>query len=124
MLLVELLLVPKEAVPWSRLMPALLRECLSRHVRWVLRDAGDWFGRVAREDLGGASDDTYRRMQVHFEKAGTGLRTVLLACWFSNELARPATAAGAARELAATTSCLVGTCTHTHLWPRAAPSSN
>lgn len=107
-LLVQLLLVPKEAVPWSELAPPLLRELLARQVRWAART---W---AATGNLQPGPEFTYCRphgertvaadrwrLQGHFKAAEISLHTMMLQAWFGNALARPATLAGRHQELSA-----------------------
>jgi ubiquitin-protein ligase len=102
-LLVQLLLVPKEAVPWSQLAPVLVRELLARQVMWAIRDVGDDFGRphTERSSSRGDSRDDIWRLDNHFGAGAVGLRNVMLQAWFANGLARPATLAGCTQQLAA-----------------------
>jgi hypothetical protein len=79
LLLVEYLLVAKEDAPWSRFGPALLRECLARHVMWAVRSNRD-FGLVGREQASrqGDSRDDFCRLKGHFEAAEVSLRLLTL----------------------------------------------
>jgi hypothetical protein len=128
-LLVQLLLVPKEAVPWSKLAPVLLRELLARQVRWIIREAGApkpgtrrrWgrskksasisispeglaFGRVHLEltnGTDGGSTHDLKRLKDHLRYGAVGLRNLMLQVWFANALARPSRQATLQQDLAA-----------------------
>ena len=92
-LLIKLLLVPCDEVPWEQFAPALLRELLARQVLWAQRD----HGRKFTDDLLDAPDHC---MAWHFSAARTSLRTVALEVWFANALARPTHTASLQQELA------------------------
>lgn len=87
-LLVKLLLVPSDIVPWSTFAPVFIRELLARQVLWLSRKFGDVF--VRPWDMQGGPDADKRRLSATFECAITGLRVVALQAWFANALARPA----------------------------------
>lgn len=84
-LLIELLLVPCDEVPWAQFAPAFLRELLARQVLWAQRE----HGRAFTDDL---LDAPEHRLAQHFSAARTSLRVVALEVWFANALARPAQA--------------------------------
>uniref|UniRef100_A0A7R9Z5X6 UBC core domain-containing protein n=1 Tax=Chlamydomonas euryale TaxID=1486919 RepID=A0A7R9Z5X6_9CHLO len=101
LLLVELLLVPQSEAQWERVAPALLQEVLARQVRWIIKDKGEWFGRVGEEvpGLEGESKHDAKRLTTHFKGAAVSLRLCMLQAWFSNTLGRPSCSHTATVEL-------------------------
>ncbi|KAF5831300.1 hypothetical protein DUNSADRAFT_13329 [Dunaliella salina] len=102
MLLILLLLVPRDSVQWSDLGPVFVRELLARHIRWsaqtlhnsrsplfpggarVPRSKGEYF-----VCFDAAKDDGNARLQNHLQTSITSLRIVSLSVWFGNALVRP-----------------------------------
>jgi ubiquitin-protein ligase len=93
MLLIKLMLVPKDVVPWATFAPLFLRELLSRHVRYAAQGTRDF------ADLGRQDESDARRLKEHFDSAVMSLRIISTEVWFANALARPKTAATAPEEL-------------------------
>ena len=99
-LLVELLLVPKDEMPWERFAPVFLREFLSRQVMWAIRGSGgdarnsgnSWIANVdfeSADDLAVAK----RRTDEMLKHGKVGLRLVCMQAIFGTRAARPATSA-------------------------------
>lgn len=114
MLLILLLLVPRDSVRWSDLGPVFVRELLSRHIRWsaqtlhnstfplfsggarVPRSKGECF-----VSFDAAKDDGNARLQNHLQTSITSLRIVSLSVWFGNALVRPSSKETMVTDLAA-----------------------
>lgn len=95
-LLVKLLLVPADTVPWGTFAPPFMRELLARQVLWLQRERGERF--VRPWDLPAGPQADADRMAGTFQTCTTGLRVVALQAWFANALGRPSQAGRAAAE--------------------------
>lgn len=99
MLLVKLLLVPADAVPWAAFAPLYVRELLARQVLWLQRELGSSFTSLAAAASARQTDES--RLRRTFAASLTGLRLVALESWFANALARPKTGERAMEQLTA-----------------------
>ncbi|AUF82703.1 putative ubiquitin-conjugating enzyme E2 [Tetraselmis virus 1] len=95
MLLVKLLLVPMDIVPWSAFAVSFLRELLSRQVRWADKRSDRLFF-TPHTDV---SDS--ERISKHLDIAKKSLSIVVLEAWFCNSVSRPSSASFAIGHLQA-----------------------
>uniref|UniRef100_A0A061RGC8 Ubiquitinconjugating enzyme subfamily protein n=1 Tax=Tetraselmis sp. GSL018 TaxID=582737 RepID=A0A061RGC8_9CHLO len=101
LLLLKLLIVPTDAMPWGRFAPAFMRELFCRQVRWVRsglpeRTYGfDYF----QPEWDCTHQHDRQRVAHHLQYATTGMRVVALEAWFANAIARPSKAESAIKEL-------------------------
>ena len=101
-LLLKLLLVPSDTMPWSRFAPVFTRELLSRQVRWVdtanVPPSEIQFVYL-RPDIDHPDLHDFLRIKHHFDHSTASLRIVAMETWFANVVARPAKASTAIHEL-------------------------
>ena len=102
-LLVELLLVPKDVMPWQRFAPVFIRELLARNVMWVQRGLQDkGMTKDADAFVSPESDEGDKwRCKTHLDGSLVGMRMTCLQVVFGRNVARPETAAGAREQLRA-----------------------
>eukprot|EP00873_Tetraselmis_striata_P041162 jgi/Tetstr1/461426/TSEL_006536.t1 len=93
-LLVKLLLVPADTVPWSVFARVFFRELLARQVRWIRGGAiflqPEWDG-----------GDDHMRIDMHFEGAKMSLGIITLQSRIANSSSRPKKMESATAELSA-----------------------
>lgn len=97
-LLLKLLLVPADTMPWARFAPVFVRELLARQVRWVDRTNAKGFEYLKPHEDENEGDDIMR-INHHLEHAATSLRIVAMETWFANAVSRPESHTTASQEL-------------------------